>query len=507
MTKIPLLESFHSRLKDLLNRLDSTGVSISPFMDGYLVGGCLRDILAGVLLRPARPAGGDRETEVRELDIILPGDIHKRAKAFADNIRGSLFALDEERVVWRVLKRIGGETWRLDFSGMRGEKILADLRLRDFSINALAIGVNDLLKKGKKCKVIDPCNGIRDIKVKRIRAVKDDVFICDPLRMLRAVRLSFQLRFSIEPETLRLIKKDASYIQRVSSERVRDEVFKMLSLPKTYNYLSLLHRLGLLYSIFPELISMKGLTNRPYKYDLWRHSIKTVRYLEEVTGDLKKYLPDHTEPLSLYLYERIEGEINRKALLKFCALFHDIGKPETVTIEDKRLRFIGHQVVGSQIGLSISQRLRLSAKAQGIMEKVILHHLRPLLLASQKGVSSRAIHRFFRETEEDGAGILLLALADAKAKAEAEAKVKVEIKTRIEDVVALIKRMLDYYYGRYKEIRIEPLVRGGDLIEIFGLEPGPIFKKILDEIEVKRAEGKIKNRDEAIAYIRKGKHQ
>ncbi len=141
------------------------------------------------------------------------------------------------------------------------------------------------------------------------------------------------------------------------------------------------------------------------------------------------------------------------------------------------------------------------------MEKVILHHLRPLLLASQKGVTSRAIHRFFRETEEDGTGILLLALADAKAKAEAEAKVKVEIKTRIEDVVALIKRMLDYYYGRYKEIRIEPLVRGSDLIEIFGLEPGPIFKKILDEIEVKRAEGKIKNRDEAIAYIRKGKHQ
>lgn len=494
MTKIPLPESFHSRLKDLLNRLDSTGVSISPFMDGYLVGGCLRDILAGVLLR-------DRETEVRELDIILSGDIHKRAKAFADNIGGSLFALDEERVVWRVIKRIGGETWRLDFSGMRGEKILEDLRLRDFSINALAIGVNDLFKKGKRCKVIDPCNGIRDIKGKRIRAVKDDVFVSDPLRMLRAVRLSFQLRFSIEPETLRLIKKNTSYIQRVSSERVRDEVFKILSLAKAYNYLSLLYRLGLLYSIFPELISMKGLTNRPYKYDLWRHSINTVRYLEEVTGNLKKYLPDHTETLSLYLYERIEGEINRKALLKFCALFHDIGKPETVTIEDKRLRFIGHQVVGSQIGLSISQRLRLCAKAQGIMEKVILHHLRPLLLASQKGVTSRAIHRFFRETEEDGTGILLLALADAKAKAEA--KVKVEIKTRIEDVVALIKRMLDYYYGRYKEIRIEPLVRGGDLIEIFGLEPGPIFKKILDEIEVKRAERKIKNREEALAYIRK----
>ncbi len=509
MTSIPLpksfdflrteeLKSFHSKLKELLDRLDSINVRISYFRDGYLVGGCLRDLFINTLFE----VRGSKLIKIKELDIVLSGEIYKRVKAFADNIGGNLFAVDEERVVWRVITAIEGETWRFDFSSMRGKKILHDLKLRDFSINALAIGIDDFLKKRQRCRVIDPSNGIKDIKEKRIRVIREDTFLSDPLRMLRAIRLSSQRGFSIEPETLRLIKRDAYHIQEVSSERIRDEIFKILSLPKAHKYVSILYRLDLLSFVFPELISMKRLVKAPYNYDLWKHSINTVRYLEKISGDLKRYLPDYTEPISQYLSKKIESEIDRKTLLKLCALFHDIGKPETVTIEparqggDDRLRFIGHQKLGGKIGLSVAKRLRLSVKAQTIVEQIILHHLRPLLLASQKKVTLRAIHRFFRETEEESQGILLLALADAKAKAEPE------IKTSVEDIINLIKRMLDYYYGRYKEIKVEPLVKGRDLIEIFGLEPGPIFKKIFDEIEIKRAEGRIHNRDEALAWIR-----
>ncbi len=213
--------------------------------------------------------------------------------------------MSEKEGVARVVKKEGRKTLQFDFAMFKGKDIIEDLSNRDFTINAMAIQISkfrisDFGFRISSIEIIDPYNGSKDLKDKIVRIVKPNAFSDDPLRMLRAIRLASDFDFKIEDKTIENIKSFTPSLNAVSSERVRDELFKIFKNPKSHYYIFLLDEYGLLDVVIPEIKDMKGLKQGSYHvYELWTHSLKTVEYLEDVIRDIKLYLPEYSNRITL----------------------------------------------------------------------------------------------------------------------------------------------------------------------------------------------------------------
>lgn len=461
----------------------------------YLVGGSVRDIL---LKRP-----------LRDVDMALPSDSIDIARKFADKIDGSFFIMNKDEGVARVIKKNKRRIFQFDFAMFKGKDILEDLSNRDFTINAMAIKIEagGLVLE----KILDPYNGIRDLKEKIIRLIKPNAFSDDPLRMLRAIRFASDLDFKIDDKTIEYIKNLAPLLNTVSSERVRDELFKIFRNAKASYYISMLEEYRLLNVIIPEIKDMKGLKQGSYHvYELWMHSLKTVEYLEQVIKDIKLYFPEYFNRIKRHLRLEIEQGIDRLSLLKFAALLHDTGKPSTIKTDEDKISFYQHWIVGADINKGICRRLKMSAKSEEIVRRITENHMRPLYLTQlynpQKvgSISRRAMYRFFRDSGDSGIDVLLLSISDAMAtQPHAPASAAVSYKT----VVKALKRILDYYYSEYKQQRKRPLISGSYLIKKFNMKPGPVIGRILKDVEEHRGAGLLRNKSDAINYIKENLHK
>jgi poly(A) polymerase/tRNA nucleotidyltransferase (CCA-adding enzyme) len=188
----------------------------------------------------------------------------------------------------------------------------------------------------------------------------------------------------------------------------------------------------------------------------------------------------------------------RLVTLKLAALLHDVGKPAAREVdEDGRVRFIGHQKVGAKCTAHVLRRLRFSTGEVRLGETIVSHHMRPLLLAGQKNVTSRAVYRFFRDTGEAGVDVLIHALADHRATYAPGTE-----DDRWLDLVSLTARMLGDYWDRQPErVKPPPLVNGHDLLREFGLEPGPQIGELLEAVREAQVAGEVGCRKEALALI------
>jgi len=306
----------------------------------YLVGGIVRDMII-------EEAGG-LESGVGSLDIdfAIDGDALQFGKRVGDAVKGSYFPLDEKRSVSRVVvKKPEARSQKpevyeeiiLDFSKIRGNSIEDDLRLRDFTINAVALNLDDLFKDDA-LHYIDPTGGISDIRNRVIKVYDKGVIDDDPLRMLRAIRFESQLDFLIDDKLEILIKENGYKIKKTSGERIRDELFNILSGDKSHIYIQRLKDLSLLKEIIPEITppsipplqkgGVRGVEQgRHRKYFLWEHSINTLKTLEVLIENLQRKFPDRYMQLYEMLSNVLEHEISAKEVLKLASLIHDIGKP------------------------------------------------------------------------------------------------------------------------------------------------------------------------------------
>ncbi len=462
-------------------------IKIASMEDSYLVGGFIRDLIIGRRVK-------------KELDIVMPIDPEPFAKSFAGQIDGSYFSLEKEKGVFCVVKGSGSESWRFDFSRMQGKDIKDDLQYRDFTMNALAVKVSDILTDPGRLRVLDPLGGVNDLEDKRIEVINARSFIDDPVRLFRAVRFSAILDFTLSGETVELIRKNAALLSLVSPERIRDELILTLSVPISSRYIGMLDDLGLLDQIIPEILGLK----RPIiiagtELGLWDHSIKTFRLAEEILGGLSWPFSGYNEKISDHISGELEYGIPRYTILKLSSLLHDIAKPDTLSAgEDGAVHFIGHEAIGAKTNISIAQRLRFGTNTQKYMERLTANHLRPLLLAREKMLTHRAVYRFFRDTGEDGISILIMALADASSK-----ETQAEGIPSIEKVKETIDKMLSIFLNITEKDKERPYISGNDLINLFGLKPGPIFKEILADLREKQILGILANREDAIEYLRR----
>jgi poly(A) polymerase/tRNA nucleotidyltransferase (CCA-adding enzyme) len=473
----------------------------------WLVGGSVRDL---VLNRP-----------IADLDVAVDGDAPELARAFADATGGAWVLLDAEtgsaRVVWPEAGFVAGRPRTLDLVRLRAASIQDDLRGRDFTINALALPLEHL--SDSDAQLIDPLGGLEDLRQHVLRACAPTSISDDPLRMLRAVRLAGQLNFTLADDLVAELRERHSEILRVSAERIRDELLKILSLPYAGQWVEFLDDVRLLTTIIPELEPSRD-CDQPNLHFLpvLGHLIEAVvaadwllDQLGEPGDDGTRIVPDavwaipelsarlpFADRLLAHFDEIVDG-VPRLALFKLAVLLHDVAKPQTKGIKpDGGVTFYDHQAIGAEIAWNIARRLRLSRAACDYVRLIVREHMRPgQLNALGPALTLRAVYRFFRATGSSGPEVLLHSLCDHLAMQGPNLD-----PAGWEWHVGWTAEMLHLFYEEPTTIRPEPILRGDDLIRELGMQPGPAIGRLLEDVREAQAAGEIRTREEALAWAR-----
>lgn len=465
-------------------------------IQAYIVGGFLRDLILA------------RDTA--DIDIALKADALEVAPKVATHLGGKFVPLDKINRVGRViLLRLevpsGTGQWQIDFSTIE-DGVEKDLGRRDFTIDAMAISLDRIIKGTETDEIIDPFNGLKDIKGKVIRAISDTVFKEDSARLLRAVRLSAELDFNISQETEALIRQNSHLITNVAGERVREELLKLLATTDTGQLSLYLDELGLVKALIPELNEAKGIEQpREHQWDVFNHSVKTVDAIDfilrkgswQYTGkDVLDYVPWSAE-LAEHFELKVSGGSTRRLLLKLAALLHDIAKPQTKMVNaDGRIRFFGHPRQGAPIAASILERFRFSTKEVKLVTAIVCHHLRPVQISHGELPTHRAIYRYFRDTGDAAIDTLFFSLADHLATRGKNLNI-----LDWQEHASLVDYVLTQLFKEESVVVPAKLINGNDLMKNFNLAPGPKIGELLEAIREAQACQEVTTREEALAYI------
>ena len=446
---------------------------------GWLVGGALRDALLG--------------QAVNELDVAVPAGALTLGRALADALPGSGFVvLDERRGTCRVVSDL-----QIDIAALRAPTLADDLRGRDFTVNALAASLHDLVVTGS-ASIEDSTGGLDDLSARIVRVCAPRSLDDDPLRALRAVRLAIRPGWSLHLATEMAIRETAARVAEVSAERVRDALVSILAEPAAGAGLRLLDRLGVLAVLLPESLAMKATPQSPpHRFDVWEHSLRAVDAADEILARLAALDPWGAE-LERHLAEPLGDGLTRRELLKLAALLHDVAKPETRTVEGGRVRFIGHDVRGAERAAHVAQRWRLSGRAGGALERLVRQHLRPMHLAGSGAITRHARYRFFRDLGEEARDLLLLALADAAAVSGQS-----PLAVWLGPGGVVLRELMHEIVEEARTAGTPPLLRGEDVMAAFGLGPGPEVGRLLGRAREAQALGLVSTPADALEYLRR----
>lgn len=444
-----------------------------------LVGGAVRDAWLG------RAAG-------RDLDVAVSHGAGMIARRVADRLGGACVDLDVARGTARVLAL----DHQLDLADFRASTLAGDLALRDYTVNALAVPLRELLRRGR-ARIVDPTGGLADLRGRRLRLPHPGVLADDPLRSLRGVRLEAALGLRLEKSATRAIRAAAPALTSVSAERVRDEVVALLALGRAAAALRRADQLGLLAVILPEIEPMRATRQpAPHRFAVLEHSFRAVAGADEIVARPERLEP-FGEELAAHLGEPMAGGLTRGQVLKLAALLHDVSKPETRRTIDGRVRFFQHDVVGAERARAIGERLRLPGAVTAVLAQLVRHHLRPMHLANAGAMTDRARYRFYRDLGPETRDLVLLVLVDAAA-------VRGQRPLAVWRRATLLRDLLRGWESQRRAATAPPLLRGGDVMAHFGLTPGPEVGRLLDRAREAQDRGLARTREEALAYLDAG---
>jgi poly(A) polymerase len=455
----------------------------------YIVGGFVRDALLG------------RATA--DIDIAVDEDALVIAREIAASLSGKYIPLDDINLVGRVI--LPGSEWFLDFTTLKGS-IQEDLAHRDFTINAMAYPLTDDTTGGIIGQnIIDPFDGRRDLERRTLRAVNDDIFKADSARLLRALRIAAELDFNIDNDTEKLISEDSQLITRVSGERTREELLRLLAVPGAGERLFYMDKLGLLTALVPELVPAKGV-DQPHMhfFDVFDHSLKTVGAVEFVLREADweyrhKELPDMipwSDRLASHFNRGINSGSTGRSLLKLTALLHDIAKPQTKFMEDGHARFFGHQEQGAATAAAVLERLRFSNREIALVELLIKYHLRPTQMSSYGLPTNRAIYRFFRDLGEAGIDVLFLSLADHLAARGPALDIN-----EYREHARMTSYVLEKHFEETGPSSPPRIIDGSDVMKSLGISAGPVIGELLEALREAQAAGEVADKAQAFKYI------
>ncbi|RAQ96602.1 RNA nucleotidyltransferase [Thermogemmatispora tikiterensis] len=406
----------------------------------YMVGGTVRDVLLG----RSESSDADLATDARPDEIKrLVGPTKPTAIVLVGERFGTVRLHYGEHIIEITTfrdERYNPESRKPEVCF--GTVLEEDLRRRDFTINAMAY---DPLTG----QLYDPFGGRLDLARRLLRAVgnePDKRFDEDPLRLLRAVRLAAQLNFTIEEETRRAIARQASKLQKISRERIRDEMHKLLLSPHPARGLDLLVELGLMQWIIPEVLELRGVSQQqsqrsvPSK-DVYAHVLRVV---------------ERTSP---------------RPVARWSALLHDIAKPRTRTVEDGKVHFFGHEEVGATMARDILRRLHFDRDFCERVARVVRLHMRANAYSSDW--TDGAVRRLMLEANDDLEDLLDLSRADITSyRADKVSRAA----ARVVELAERCRRLKE----EAERVPLKSPLDGHELMAMFGRGPGPWLRPLKD---------------------------
>ncbi len=424
-------------------------------VDAYVVGGYVRD---HYLHRPST-----------DVDVVVVGSGIDVAQALADELHAKLSVF---KTFGTAMLRVRGVEW--EFVGARRESYTHDSRKpqveagtleddqlrRDFTINALAWSLNER----DFGELVDPFDGMYDLEHGIIRTPCDPdiTFSDDPLRMMRGIRFAAQLGFTLEEETFDAIARNAERIRIVSRERIIAELNKIVLSPVPSIGFELLELTGLLALIFPEMYALKGVERRGQHAhkDNFIHTLKVLDNVAKRSGDL---------------------------WLRWAAILHDIGKPQTKAYDPKTgWTFHGHEVLGSKMVPAIFRRLKLPLNEHmKFVQKLVFLHLRPIIL-SEDMVTDSAVRRLLFEAGDDVEALMTLCEADITSGIDAKVK-------RYMSNFELVRRKMKDLEERDRIRNFQPPITGEIIMRTYGIGPCRVIGDIKEVIKEAILDGRITN--------------
>ena len=423
----------------------------------YLVGGYVRDLL---LSKPGK-----------DIDILCVGSGIKLAQKVSSMVS------QHTRV--SIFKNFGTamltlDGYELEFVGARKESyrrhsrkpivedgsLEDDLKRRDFTINTLAISLNEI----DYGELLDPFEGIQDLDRKMIRTPLDPeiTFSDDPLRMMRAIRFAAQLTFDIDAQTFAAIVKNVSRLEIVSIERITEELNKIILTPKPSYGFKLLFHSGLLRQFFPALAQLQGVEKRDDKThkDNFYHTLQVLDNICESTDNL---------------------------WLRWAALLHDIAKPATMRFDSKAgWTFHGHEDRGARMVPKIFRQLRLPLNEKmKYVQKLVRLHLRPIALVNTQ-VTDSAIRRLIYDAGNDLEDLMTLCRADITSKNHEKVKKYLRNFDKVEKRVKVVEAN-DHVRN------FQPVITGATIMKIFNIPPSKVIGELKEALKEAVLDGKVRN--------------
>ena len=468
-------------IKDIINqnkRLAKISKIVSDLstesnIKSYLVGGCVRDLM----LNPS--------ADSIDIDIMVEGDGISFAKLLAKKMNvpkvvpfpkfaTAKIPYHEYEIEVASARLESYDKSSRNPSSIQISNIEDDLLRRDFTINAMAISLNE----NNFGEFFDPFNGMEDLKNKILKTPlnPDNTFSDDPLRMMRACYFASKLSLEIEPECLLSIQNNSERISIVSQERITNELFKILGTDRPSIGLNILQQSGLMEYVFPEISIMYGLdqSNEYHHKDIFYHTLEVVDNAAKLSNNVD---------------------------LRLAALVHDIAKPKTRRLsKSKGYTFYGHDDVGARMLKGVAESMKFSNSTRDFITKLTALHLRPISLA-KKEVTDSAIRRLIVDAGEEIDDLMTLCRAD--------------ITTKNPKNISKYLANFDRVDKRIKEVsEIDKLkafqspVRGDEIMKMFNLSPGKEVGKIKTMIEDAIINGEIKNDySSAISFLTKIKQE
>jgi putative nucleotidyltransferase with HDIG domain len=453
----------------------------------WLVGGAVRDHALG------------RRSEISDVDVVVDGDPAESARAVA-RAAGSAacFALSEDFGAWRVVAR--DSSWQVDVEALRGGSLEQDLRLRDFTVNAIA----EPIEGGAP---IDPLGGLDDLAARRLRMAGPSGFADDPLRVLRLARVAVELDLEPERDTLAAAIVNAGALRDVSPERVFMELRRIIAAPRGRSGLELLGELGATAVVLPELDSLRGVEqNRFHHRDVYGHTLEVLDRVVELTSadgrELDRagpWMAPHGPDAAALLAEPLADGLTRGEALRWGALLHDAAKPLTreTHLVGRRVTFIGHDVRGAELTREVLGRLRASERLRAHVAALVRHHLRAgYLVHEPQPLSRRAVYCYMRACSPVEADVTLLSVADRLATRGERAKESTEAHLRVAG--ALLGDALRWHADGPPR----PLLRGDELAARLNIPTGPRIGELLAAIAEAQYAGEISTSEQALDYAR-----
>lgn len=451
--------------------------------ESFLVGGVIRDALLGRFRGP-------------DVDVAVKADGYQVARTIAAAGPGLTFVpLDPKHGTGRlVVKKPHGAT--IDISSFKGRDIVEDLWRRDFTINAMAVKIDDFLAAGLS-PIVDPTGGLPDVNARVVKACSSEAFRDDPLRILRTFRFQAVLGFEVAPQTLDLIPLSVSALPAIAGERVREEVIAILTTARAHGALTSMDRHGVLDILFPELTPMKGAEQNVYHHlDVWRHTLETVRELEVLLDNRSAYFGEFGPQVESYSEQELVQGRPLKALLKLAAVFHDAGKPHCMKRDpDGRIRFFGHEKASRDIFEAAVERTKLATREVRMIGEWIEGHMR-LMIPDGETVSRRALMRIRRRFGSHAIGLMVLFLADLAA-SRGPARPPEAFTHAFRQVCVALEFLL-----ASPEPPPRPLLNGTDLIHVLGIAPGPFLGALLARLRELQDTGEITTPEQAVTAAR-----